>query len=509
MGPTVAATAYGLAAMVAAFVFRPRSVPNRDIFRAAVFWVLSVPVLFILPLPMLMLATCGALAFALAPPEKGDRLAFYLLVFPAVPATVFAQVPFPGINYLFMLDFPRVVFFCVLTAAFLSAARPPAARYAPTIGVFVVLLTLLFSVMAFRDENLTNGLRMGFNYALIYALPFFALVRLMNTDESLDKVFSSFMFLACILGFTALVSQATKWNIYDFVSMRVGQPVFAEFRGGFLRIAATLNVALTGFVMGLGLIAVSYFRSRRRLGFLMASIYRALFAAGAFFTYSRGAWIAVILGLLVYLFFTKAPRGLRPAMIAAGVFIGAPAAIVFALNADFGAIDAYGTFAYRQELLRATWIHFQQYPLFGDALFYSRPHFAHLVQGEGIIDFVNRYVQIVVEYGAVGLIIFLTPWIVLVLGLLKLPGRHQDFWGSPAEHQRAALLAIIASFLFLTATSSDVTYFKQFGVAILAIGAGYIGAVRAKRAGQTAADPAAARGDLDQPDLAEAAARPA
>ncbi|MEQ1930686.1 MAG: O-antigen ligase family protein [Parvularculaceae bacterium] len=507
MGPTVAATVFGLAAIFAAVLLRPGVIKDPAILRAAAFWILSVPILFLITLPLLSLLTCGVLLFALAPGEKGSRLSYYFLTFSAVPAGIEAQIPFPGLNYLFILDFPKVAFFALLIAAFLTAVRPPASKHAPAIGTFVVLLTLLFAIMAFRSENMTSGVRSGVNFALTYALPYVGLIRLMEKDDALDKVFAGLIFLALIFFCSSLVSQATKWNFYDFLSGRIGLPVFADFRNGILRASVTLNTVLAGYLLGLGLLAIAYFRSLKTLGFVRAWLYRGMFALGAFFTYSRGAWLAIGLCLAVYVFFTKAPRGLRPTLMTAGAIVGVPAALIYSLNADFGAIDAYGTFAYRQDLVRATLVHFQHYPLFGDAYFYDRAHFAHLLQGQGIIDFVNRYVQIVVEYGGVGLFLFIAPWAALLIGLLTLPTRARDFWGSPAEYRRAAMLAVTLSYLVLIATTSDVSYMKQFGVAILALGAGFIGAVRAKTSAARAEPAPAEQGDLDLAEPALAGTR--
>lgn len=504
MGPTLAATAYGLTAIFAALFFRARVIKTPAILRAAVFWVLSVPILFLIAMPLLSLVTCGALLFALAPRERDLRLAYYVLAFPAVPAGIYSLIPFPGLNYLFLLDFPKVAFFVLLAGAFLTGARPPAAKFAPAIGIFVLALTLLFSVMIFREENLTNGLRGSVNYALLYALPYAGLIRLARDEDAVDKVFAGVVFLGCILFFTSLVSQATKWNFYDFLSARLGSPMFADFRGGVLRVGVTMVPALAGFLLGLGLLGVSYFRGQKSIGFATAWAYRALFAIAAYFTYSRGAWLAAAVGLAAYLFFTKAPRGLRPALMAFGAVVGLPAVIYFSLNADFGAVDAYGTFAYRQELVRATLVHVQQYPLFGDAHYYDRPHFAHLLQGQGIIDFVNRYVQIVVEYGIVGLFVFVAPWLVLLIGLLGLPGRDPSFWGSADERRRALLIAVVLSYLTLIATISAVSYITQFGIVILALGAAFLASVRARRAQSPAA--AIAEGDLHRPEAAGAPA---
>lgn len=100
MGPSIAATAYGAAAILAAWLLRPRFASNASILRALVFWLVSIPILFMLAAPLASLVACGIALALLAPKTLEERAAFYLMTFVAVPVSMGATVPFPGINYL-------------------------------------------------------------------------------------------------------------------------------------------------------------------------------------------------------------------------------------------------------------------------------------------------------------------------------------------------------------------------------------------------------------------------
>lgn len=474
MGPTFTAMAMAFTAVIAALLVRPRGLEQTAFLRAAAFWLCSIPILFLLKVKLVALLLCGALAAALAPRSKAERLGFYILALPAVPASFSAAIPFPGINYLIIINFSIVLFIFVLLQSLFAARQTPTVKYAPPTSAAIVIFSMALVALSFRDQNLTSGLRAGVEVLLSYTFLYFGAVHLIDSKKNFDHIFSSFIFLSIILFFSGFITQFRDWNYYSYLS----DGGFADVRGGILRVEATLVPALVGFVNAIGIVATSYFRDRKKLNAATAWLLRIAFMISAALTYSRGAWLAMFASLAVYYFFTRAPKTLRPILMWIIMLILTPATFVLLLNSNLNSIDNYGTFSYRQELLKATWIHAQQFPLFGDANFIERPHFAHLRQGQGIIDFVNYYVQIVVEYGFVGLILFLAPWVLLIIGLLRLPRRDPKFWGGPSERIRAALLSIVIGYLVLAATISAVSYIAHFGVLILAVGAGFLSVSR-------------------------------
>lgn len=501
MGPSIAATAYGTAAVLGAWFFRPRMIDGAALTRGLLFWLIATPLLFFLPDLLLALICCGVAAVLLAPRPSEEKLGFYLIAVMAVPSGLEALLPFPGINYLIVVDFTKVAAIALLVPAIAFRRTQYTSRYAPVAGAALIAITIIYSLQEFRDANLTSGLRASLNNVLLYAVPFAAIVRLATTTKAFDLVFGCIFALAVVFAFSAAVSQATSWNFYTFLAERAGIPQFADIRDGFLRVGVTTIPVIAGYIVALGVVCVEYFRTQGRIGFFMAWFYRALFLATCYFTVSRGAWLAAAAAIAVFWFFAKAPRAIRPVGVALGLFIGLPLAYMFVFAADFSSMDQYGTFEYRRDLLEAAWIQVQQKPLFGDPRFLESGNFDHLVQGQGIIDVVNYYVQITLEHGLVSLVIYLGAFAAVIAGLLRLgaPLRAAPK-NDPLELKRAVLVSFAGSYLVMMATVSGVSVAPLLGVVLLALCASFIAAAR-KELGDEAAvavEPSAAalKGDL-------------
>jgi hypothetical protein len=63
----------------------------------------------------------------------------------------------------------------------------------------------------------------------------------------------------------------------------------------------------------------------------------------------------------------------------------------------------------RERLAETSWELIKQNPLLGDVFFLGKME--HMRQGEGFFDLVNVYASITLLYGAVGLFLFLAPFL--------------------------------------------------------------------------------------------------
>ncbi|MEQ8934515.1 MAG: O-antigen ligase family protein [Amphiplicatus sp.] len=412
-----------------------------------------------------------------------------------MPHDIAAPVPFPGLNYLLYLDFSILAFFILLAPGFVIRPKPHAGKFAPTAGALLILMTIVFALLDFRITNLTSGLRAGLETCLVYALPFMALIRFVRTREDVERVLTALIFVAIIFFFAALISQATRWNFYTYVTNRFGYSSFADFRHGLLRVSVTVNTVLAGFIMTLGLLSVEYYRARRNLDFIRAMLARGMCVMAAFFTYSRGAWLGMAVAYATYFLFAKMPRAVRAPIVLFGVFIVSPIAFNIASTADLNAIDEFGSFEYRQELLRTSMAYIRMHPIFGDPNFRESGFFDHLYQGQGIIDVVNTYINIALRYGLVGLSLFVGVFGVSIFGLRMagdlMPNRER----SDLDLRRAVLGAANAGYLAILATTSSVSLFTHVGTFLIAISVAFVAAARAeKHRERTAPEADAAQG---------------
>ncbi|MBI1365818.1 MAG: hypothetical protein GC153_07640 [Alphaproteobacteria bacterium] len=480
MGPTLTGIIFCLAAVMAAYILRPKYAASASLPRATFFWFVAAPILFLSPSALLALVICGVIVVLLNPQSADEKAVFYMMTLVAVPSSLSAPIPFPGLNYLIDLNFAKVACLALLLPTLVLQKREPAARVATTPLILILLLTILYSVQEFRDANLTSAMRAVTYDFLLYFIPVAAVTRLLSKRAYFDKVIGAFGYIGIIFVFAALISEVFRWNFYTYAVVRFGNTAFADFRDGVLRVAVTLNSILCGYMFTLGLLATEYFRAENKLSAIGAWLQRGAFAVAIYFTYSRGAWLSMMAAVATYYFFTKAPRSIRMPVAFLGLALMIPVGAYYIFNANFGSIDKFGTFEYRQELFRASIIQIKQHPLFGDPYFLQSGNFDHLVQGQGIVDIVNHYLQIALEHGLVALVLYVGAFGWAAFGLFSLRKQIKQTDDKTLERQRAVFLAAIASFLLMIMTTSAVSLTTQIGMLILAVSTAFVGASRAE-----------------------------
>jgi O-antigen ligase len=134
--------------------------------------------------------------------------------------------------------------------------------------------------------------------------------------------------------------------------------------------------------------------------------------AGLLAAYSRGPWIAA--SLVYFVFSALRPRPFSKLLKAAT--IGGIVAVVVSLSplrdkitsvlpVFGGTVDNYNIL-YRQRLAVRSWEIIRENPFFGDQT--ALLQMQELRQGQGIIDIVNTYLQVLLNNGFVGLSLFLS-----------------------------------------------------------------------------------------------------
>jgi hypothetical protein len=152
--------------------------------------------------------------------------------------------------------------------------------------------------------------------------------------------------------------------------------------------------------------------------------------------------------------------------VLAGVGLG-----VWLVTADFGFLGATDTFSYRQQLLITVLAYIWDHPLYGDLFHGSNERFAHLIQGQGIVDITNLFLLLPLQYGVVGAGFYFAAFLIPVFGLarLRLVARGRGASNAPADdlvRLRAAVLAGSVGWLALVATTSNVGLTTHLGVVL-------------------------------------------
>jgi len=183
-------------------------------------------------------------------------------------------------------------------------------------------------------------------------------------------------------------------------------------RGPFLQAVAN-GVALNL----LGLLALNSFR-RKRLRALLALFFLASLPLAIVATKTRAVWLSFALSILGLLFFSSSRRLKRACLclvIAGG--IGLATAVSFAdRNASLtDRLEERGPVIFRMEIYQAGWEMFLQKPLAGWGAAKMQTELSKRISDfhQEQFFFHNTYLEIVVQYGLVGLVLYL--WIVVDL----------------------------------------------------------------------------------------------
>jgi hypothetical protein len=466
MGPNLAAIAFAIASIAGAIFILPRDMFFGMRYRVAAAWFLGMPLISFVGNPLLLCLILFAFLMAIAPFKPDRRLFLFMALIPVIPLYIQTELPFPGINYLLSVNYYKTAVIALLLPLFFIPLASDLPRQHWSILDLCVLTYILYSTIQIGAYiGLTGGLRFMLDQILVIGIPYFALTRFATRPAIVETCLKGVVVSAVILGAIALTVTAKQWDFYRIVHF---DPIAAavEVRGGFLRVQATLNTHSLGYLLAIAVVCLEYFKFRMRIGFLWLWAMRGVLIGGMYFTGSRGAMVGLVVALAIYVVLSIRNAALRWALIIGGVIFGSIAAYVLMFG-NAAEYDSFGSFTYRQWLLDASLEYIAMYPLFGNVGYIDSGHFDHLVQGQGIIDITNMYLQIALNYGLVGLILFFLPFVITIVRLALLALKKRDEEGAGMY---ALICGALAGWLVLIATTSDVALTLHLGLAFLALG---------------------------------------
>ena len=300
----------------------------------------------------------------------------------------------------------------------------------------VFVLVIVFSIAAHRAADLAGISREAVTIALSLGLPYFIFSRLIRDRDEFGYVVGALAGASLILAVVALFEAKFHWSVYYpvFVNQSSGQVMShsLRIRAGLMRAPTSFGES-TSFALFqvIGVFAVIASRRLFKDVFLW-SCSIGLAILGLMVAQSRGADLALFFGFFALL--ASRRRYALAAIVAAGG--GAILAVLLQLSSSVPKIAQFigadTSFAsdhdYRQALLRRGIEEGMRHPFFGDDSAHVLARMQDMVQGEGIVDFVNTYLVIFLNSGFVGVISVL---ILLILVILKA-------W-NPLSHEKTEL----------------------------------------------------------------------
>ena len=456
----LAATIHGfIACLLAAYVLKNFvDAYLRD--RLLLFSFLACAAVWLVPYPPLVLGlfTC---ALWFIKPADGRYIAplyfGFLLIFPGYLSF---DIPFPGLNYLI-----TYYWWLPLTVWFLMRApRTDTARW-NAVDTCVILFVFFTILLDFRDVTLTAGLRRGVMTTIYLYLPYWALRRAFRSTEDLDLFMRGYFIIAVVFACFAAISQLRQW---DFMA---GPGWFSDYRtAGLLRIGVTLANGLLGTLCGTALILMIARRRQWQLSPIQVGIIAFLLIFALLSSGARSAFYGTGLAGFVVLLYRWI--SFNRFAIALGLLVVASGGILdYVLRFDTSGLDEIGTFGYRQRMIQASLQKIAEAPIFGDVHFIHSAHFLHLVQGQGIVDIVNVYLQIALEYGLITLAFFFLAYVFALANAVRYTDRAKSSSqiSAVALWDARLLFGFTLAYMFLISTTSDTSHVAVYGSILLAL----------------------------------------
>lgn len=399
--------------------------------------------------------------------RDGLRLEAYLFLLFALPNFSFDIPGFGFINYFMALSPLRLLSLVLLVPLALEVSRHPAA---PPFGhcladrILAAYLIYTTAITFFGFDTFTGALRQAVCNTLDIFLVYFVASRSLVNEHMLRRVGIVFTMAGVLLALIALFEFTKRWTLYTSLYDALGNVSKASgylFRNDLLRARAT---GIQPIALGLEFVVILAcgFYARH---LLPAAVLRrgvpVLLVGGLVASLSRGPWLGALAALVIFVAARPRPSEGFARLALLGVFCTGLLLIVpfgkqlIDMLPFIGSVDA-GNVTYRQRLWDVSLQVIGKNPWFGSVDFMTDPDMLDLKNGRGLIDIVNTYLQIALEYGLVGAGLFIGFFAAVLATLLRAMVSARVAGEQELAVFAAALLAGLGGVLLTIATVSSI-----------------------------------------------------
>lgn len=386
-------------------------------------------------------------------------LLLYIVLMFAAPCV---GVPFgiPGVfNKIIDLNPARLLGLLILLPLALRLLQNKETRIVRPLDLPLIGYALVIFPLALRSDDLNAMLRLQLGYMLDILLPYYVFSRTLTSARAVNQSLMAFVVAAMPLAMIGILEVLKSWRLYYIVIFKWDVQLITPylFRDGLLRAATTSVEAIAyGFMCMAAAACLLMVRSERPIG-LWRLFALALLLGGLLSSVSRGPW----LGFALFVMVMGAIRLKTSLKLAAA---GLPVLVLVAVMVPKSLVDRFinllpfvgkadvSSETYRSDLFQNSLFVIERHPLFGTQKFLAQPEMQRMIQGQGIIDIVNSYLQVVLEFGLVGLGLFVLFFLCNCLKVTVL-----TFRSSQASVNYAGFLALTLAMLFTIATTSSVS----------------------------------------------------
>lgn len=434
-------------------------------------------------------AAVAALLLVVGARRTDNPAALFFACLFAVPA---AGIQIPGfgmVNYLIGINHLRILeIFLLLPAYLLLKSRGSALRFgAVWPDRLISLLALLMVVLQLRGTTVTDTLRQGVYVLIDVLLPYYVISRSIRDISALKVAVAAFIVAATLLAGLAAFETVRHWNLYSAMITALDPSMnFGAYlgRAGVLRASASAGHSIAlGFVLAVAIGFYLFFQSEIRSK-LLRRIGWAGLLVGLIAPFSRGPWVGAAVILATYIATGRAAARKLVALMLAGILSLPLLSVLPGGEKILGLLPFVGTvekgnIEYRERLIENAWIVIQRNPLLGSVDYRSTPEMESMRQGQGIIDIVNTYIGIALEYGFVGLALFVGFFLTVLYGVFKAMRalKHVD---EDMNRLGRALFATLTGILVIIFTVSSITVIPIVYWSVAALCVAYVQIARSR-----------------------------
>ena len=474
-----------LAATVFAFVRAPACViatATRDFDRRRNLWLGITLIAFLSHNFWVFIALTAAVLLAALPRER-NKLAMYFFLLFAVPGT-HAEIGGMGVvNFLFDMNYLRLLSLVLLLPAFLRLrALPESEAFGRTAADKTLACYLVLSfALVLSASTLTHALRTGVFYAFVDVfLPYYVASRALRNLKEFREALMAFVVAALVLALVGAFEFAKHWLLYTSLDQALGvegQFLAYLLRGESLRAQATTGHAIVlGYVIAVAIgfffYIAKFFPSPTAKGLGLAALCAGLIAA-----LSRGPWVGAVVMLLAFVA-TGPAAGARFAKLGLLGIIVIPVLLATPVGEKLidylpfvGTVDEHSV-DYRRRLFEISMRVILDHPFFGTYDPRKEDAMQDMINGTGIIDIVNTYVAVALMKGFVGLFFFAGFFVVSAAGIYR--GMKVVADKNDERHLLGrALLATLLGILVIIATVSSSAVVSVIYWSVAGLGVSY------------------------------------
>jgi len=432
--------------------------------------------------PHIYIVFLGAILFLKKELERlpVDRLyLFYIFILTVPNISFFLSAGGAVIMELTLLRLLSVVFLLPLFIKVLSTRFKLRGVHEKSVFFLFVLLIIL----QFRQGSMTVGIRESLEYALDVIVPFYLIVTFVDSREALNKLLRYLFAGLAVLSLIGIFESVKGWVMYNTVYdlARYKRSGGYEYRSGFLRGLTLFSHPITfGYAMMYTMGLYLYHSHQAKKDLLQYALF-GICVFGVFFSLSRGPWFGALLCYLTYIVLSRhAVKKIfqfvsffiigGAFLLAAGMLDKVTALLPFLAEAE---THQSKTVDYRGRLFTQATIVIKRNLLFGSEDFLETPEMQTMIQGQGIVDLVNTYLIYALNYGLVGLTLFVAMFVFTALKIYRLSRRIHRYDESMFRLGNL-FLALIVGVMFVISTMNTLGFIQYLYFFLIACSMAYI-----------------------------------